>query len=112
MLKTFLDHPEEKTNDPFGSYASYAIEKVGITSDHRFYPASPVQVPFLMLLRLHESEGLRLVHGFCNHSTNIWRWSRSYPTYDQPATPLPVSITLDGKPCEFWGGQQVYQWYR
>ncbi len=87
MLATFLDHPDDLEDDPFHSDARSLIDDLGVGSDHHFYPASPVQPPFLLLLRLHEIEGLRLIHSFCNHSIAVWRWSRTHPAHYAPATP-------------------------
>jgi hypothetical protein len=112
MLTTFLDHPEDHEDDPFYSGARSLIDELGIESDRHFYPASPVQLPFLLLLRLHESEGLRLIHAFCNHSIAVWRWGRTHPAHYAPATPLPLTVTWDGNPREFWGDHQVYLWFR
>jgi hypothetical protein len=112
MLATFLDHPEDHEDDPFYGGARWMIDDLGIASDRHFYPASPVQAPFLLLLRLHESEGLRLIHAFCNHSVAVWRWSRTHPAHYAPATPLPITLTWGSNPREFWGDHQAYLWFR
>ncbi|HWX65422.1 MAG TPA: hypothetical protein VNZ27_03240 [Rhodanobacter sp.] len=112
MLAAFLDHPKDGKDDHFYSNARFLIDNLGIASDRHFDPASPVQLPFLLLLRLHESEGLRLIHAFCNHAITVWRWSRTHPAHYAPATPLPVIVSWDGNPREFWGDHQVYLWFR
>ncbi|MEK7917657.1 ATP-binding protein [Burkholderia contaminans] len=112
MLATFLDRPEDIDDDPFYSGTRHLIDGVGIASDQHFYPPSLVQPPFLLLLRLHESEGLRLIRAFCNHSIAVWRWSRTHPAHYAPATPLPVNVSWDGTPRELWGDNQVYLWFR
>jgi hypothetical protein len=112
MLATFLDHPDDLTDDPFSSRSRSLIDDVGVASDRHFYPASLLQPPFLALLRLHESEGLRLIRGFTNHSIAVWRWGRIHPTHYAPATPLPVTVALGDTPREFWGDHQVYLWFR
>ncbi len=112
MLAAFLDHPKDDKDDHFYSNARFLIDNLGIASDRHFDPASPVQLPFLLLLRLHESEGLRLIHAFCNHAISVWRWSRTHPAHYAPATPLPVIVSWDGNPREFWGDHQVYLWFR
>lgn len=112
MLATFLDRPEDHEDDPFYSGARSLSDELGIASDRHFNPASPVQLPFVLLLRLHESEGLRLIHAFCNHSIAVWRWNRTHPAHYAPATPLSVTVSWDGNPREFWGDHQVYLWFR
>lgn len=112
MLATFLDRPEDHEDDPFYSGARGLLDDLGIESDRHFYPPSPAQLPFLVLLRWHESEGLRLVHGFCNHSIGVWRWGRRHPAHYAPATPLPVTVTWNDAPRTFWGDHQVYLWFR
>lgn len=112
MLATFLDHPEDHEDDPYYSGARWLIDEVGIASDRHFYPASPVQLPFLVLLRLHEAEGQRLIHAFCNHSIGVWRWGRTHHAHYAPATPVPMTVTINGAPHTFWGDHQVYLWFR
>lgn len=112
MLATFLEHPEDRGDDPFYSSAWSLTDDLGVKSGHGFYPPSPVQLPFLLLLCLHESEGLRLVRALCNHSVGVWRQARADPAHHAPATPLPVTINVDGAPREFWGDHQVYLWFR
>jgi len=112
MLATFLDHPEDTESDPFHSNARFLMDELGVASSQQFYPASPVQLPFLLLLRWHETEGLRLIHAFCNHSIAVWRWSRAHPTHYAPGTPIRLSLSWNGSVREFWGDHQVYLWFR
>jgi hypothetical protein len=73
FLSAYLEDPDDPENsDPFGSYSDGVFDDLGIPS-HDFYPASPVQAPFLGLLRAHEDQGLRLVRDLCNHSVSVWR---------------------------------------
>jgi NACHT domain len=112
MLATFLDRPEDHEDYPFYSGARGLLDDLGIESDRHFYPPSSAQLPFLILLRWHPAEGLRLVHGFCNHSIGVWRWGRCHPAHYAPATPVPVTVTWDDTPRTFWGDHQVYLWFR
>lgn len=112
MLATFLDHPNDHEDDVFYSRARSMIDDLGVAGDRHFYPPSAAQPPFLLLLRLHESEGLRLVHAFCNHSIAVWRWSRAHRAHYAPATPLSVTVSWDDHSREFWGDHQVYLWFR
>jgi hypothetical protein len=72
ILSAYLEDPFER-RDPFDSLSDHVLDKLGIAGDQEFYPASPAQLPFLALLRLHEEQGLRLIRGFCNHSIATWR---------------------------------------
>ncbi|MDD5279505.1 ATP-binding protein [Acidithiobacillus sp.] len=112
MLATFLDHPDDHEDDVFYSRARSMIDDLGVAGDRHFYPPSAAQPPFLLLLRLHESEGLRLIHAFCNHSIAVWRWSRAHRAHYAPATPLSVTVSWDDHSREFWGDHQVYVWFR
>src|SRR4051812_17179216 len=47
-------------------------DRLGIRWVKGYLPAAPVQGPFLFLLREHEREGLRLVHGLVNAATARW----------------------------------------
>ena len=60
FLGAFLERPQDRV-DPFGGYSHHLSDDLGVADDNEFYPASPVHLPFLMLLRSNEAEGLRLV---------------------------------------------------
>ena len=77
-----------------------------------FTQRSPIQTPFLALLRQNEDQGLRLIHGLCNHSISIWRSSRSRRSYRQPVTPLPIQVNFPWGRQSLWGDNQVYLWFR
>ena len=111
ILDVFLEYPDDQ-NDPFGSYHDPLTRNLGISGHHEFYPASPVQMPFLALLRQNETEGLRLIHTLCNHSIDIWRWSCRNRSFREPVTPLPVHISFPWGRQSFWGDGQVYLWFR
>ena len=111
VITAFLEHPKDSQR-PEG-YSSLMNDDLGVEGDNCFYPASPHHSPFLLLLRRHEEEGLRLVKTICNHSIDVWRWLRQRGSYHQNAvTPLPVEIELPWGKQLFWGDRQVYQWFR
>jgi len=112
ILTAFLEDPD-KHRDPFGSYSSHMLDELGIAGHHAFYPASPVQPPFLGLLRTHEDQALRLIRGLCNHSIAIWRKGKARGgPYFRALTPVPVTLSLPWGTQTFWGDGQVYLWYR
>ena len=84
-----------------------------VEGDNAFYPASPYKLPFLALLRLHESEGLRLIRSVCNHSVAAWRTSQERALPHHPSrTPLPVEIDFPWGKQQLWGDERVYLWFR
>jgi hypothetical protein len=110
IIAALLLHPKDSKHHERSRLAS---EKLGIEGDRCFYPASPYQSPFLLLLRQHEDEGLRLVKEICNHSVDVWRWVHQRPDYHREAvTPLPVEVELPWGKQVFWGDGQVYLWFR
>ncbi len=113
ILTAFLDDPQDpRERDPFGSYSAHVFDELGITS-HDFYPASPVQPPFLNLLRNHEHQGLRLIRAICNHCIAVWRKAKQRGLrYTQPVTPVPLTLKFPWGHQTFWGDGQVYLWFR
>ena len=111
ILDVFLEHPKDD-RDEWGGYSYRRTEELGVVDNFQFYPASPIQLPFLGLLHQHEKEGLRLIHSLCNHSVSIWRWAWANDRHYQPRTPLPVKLTFPWGKQEHWGDGQVYLWYR
>ncbi|WP_046500745.1 NACHT domain-containing protein [Candidatus Filomicrobium marinum] len=113
ILKAFLEHPQRK-KDRWGSHSDMLADDLGISDHHAFYPASPLQPPFLVLLRNNEAEGLRLIRALCNHSIEVWRWAeqRRSRANGQPLTPLPVEVEFPWGRQSFWGDDQVYLWFR
>jgi len=110
FLAVFL---EDEERDPFGSYSSQVMENLGIAGRYEFYPASPIQLPFLLLLRTHEDQALRLIRGLCNHSISVWRNAKQRGRhYSQPLTPIPITLTFPWGTQTFWGDGQVYLWFR
>lgn len=112
ILANFLEGPEDAENDTWGGVTQSLIDGLGIRDHNTFYPASPVQPPFLILLRRHEQIGLRLIRELCNHSISVWRWGRAQPGHYAPTTPIPLSLTFPWGEQTFWGDQQVYSWFR
>ena len=110
IIAAFLIHPK---NSQWHRNHSSLSDDLGIDGNGRFYPASPYQPPFLVLLRQHENEGLRLIKTICNHSVDVWRWLHQRPDYHREAlTPLPVEIEFPWGKQVFWGDGQVYLWFR
>lgn len=111
IIATCFTHP--KDNPQQISYSGLSSNELGIKGRQSFYPASPYQPPFLILLRQHENEGLRLVKAICNHSADVWRWLHLHPDYHHlPVAPLPVEIEFSWGKQVFWGDSQVYLWFR
>jgi hypothetical protein len=112
FLAAFLENPEDN-REPFGGYSALVREQLGVSDHHQFYPASPVQPPFLALLRSNEKEGLRLLRLLCNHCISMWRKIHERGrSWSQPQTPIPVTLTLPWGTQTFWGDGQVYLWFR
>jgi hypothetical protein len=111
ILEVFLERPDDR-DDHWGGYSEHLIRELGVSGHHQFYPASPVQLPFLGLLRQHETQGLRLIRELCNHSISIWRWAHTNDWHRQPQTPLPLQLRFPWGKQTFWGDGQVYLWYR
>jgi hypothetical protein len=111
LLAVLLEDPDED-DDPLGG-RSLIDDDFGIADHREFYPASPVQPPFLNLLKLHPEEGLRLIHRMCNHAMAAWRkGSRRYRSWSEPLTPIPISLAFPWGTQTFWGDNRVYQWFR
>jgi len=114
FLGAFLERPEHR-NNRFGGYSDHLTRELGVAHDHEFYPASPIQLPFLGLLNSNEGEGLRLVRSLCNHSISVWRWAcqhRMGRSPVQPIQPIPITLTFPWGQQSFWGDGQVYLWFR
>ena len=111
-LLAVLREDLDKEDDIFGG-RSLVDNSLEIADHREFYPASPVQPPFLNLLKLHPEEGLRLIHGICNHATLAWRKRCVQGCYwSEPVTPIPISLTFPWGTQTFWGDRQVYVWFR
>jgi hypothetical protein len=88
-------------------------DRLGIGGSLDFFPAAPIQGPFLPLLRHHPVQGLRLVHGLTNRATEVWRTSmRTHGRLDSPLTPVPLVLDLPDGEKAFWGDEHVYRWHR
>ena len=113
MLAVLLEELNDY-KDHWGGYGRALWDELGVSGRHEFYPASPIQMPFLVLLRNHEEEGLRLIKAICNHATSTWRWCRANPdSRDQiPLTALPIHLSFSWGNQDFWGDHHVYAWYR
>ena len=101
--------------DSFDSEIYDGIYKLGIAYDFDFFPPSHIQGPFLYLLRKNEDEGLRLIQTLANTATTRWRefqQGRYQSLFGTIKKPLATQIDLSSGSLEFWGDEQVYQWYR
>lgn len=114
ILASFLQHPRDrKKRHSFDSISDHEVRDLGLQDSFAFYPASPIRLPFLVLLRWHKAEGLRLVRSLCNFAVDVWRWSCSRRRHgEQPVTPVPISVELAWGKQDFWGTQQTYLWFR
>jgi hypothetical protein len=111
FLSAYLKTPGEA--DIYDRHSDYMLRELGIDDHYEFYPASPVQLPFLNLLRANETEGLRLIRSLCNHSVSVWREVHEGRRRDErAATPLPLSLNMPWGSQTFWGNQNVYLWFR
>ncbi|MBN9123054.1 MAG: hypothetical protein J0I06_28600, partial [Planctomycetes bacterium] len=106
-LKVLIEDEEDldwRDNEP---------DKPGIRRVLCFFPAAPVQGPFLSLLRHDEDEGIRLVHGLTNRATEVWRTSmQTEGMLGTPLTPAPLALQLPSGEKTFWGDEHVYRWHR
>jgi hypothetical protein len=93
FLGAFLERPEDRI-DRFGGFSDHLIRELGVAEHHQFYPASPIQPPFLGLLNSNEAVGLRLVHSLCNHSISVWRWACQHRMWRSPVQPIPRSVDI------------------
>jgi hypothetical protein len=114
VLSAFLRHPRDrKRRHAFDSISDHEVRELGLEDNFAFYPASPVRLPFLILLRWHKAEGLRLVRSLCNFAIDVWRWSCSWrPRGGAPVTPIPISVEFAWGKQDFWGAEQTYLWFR
>jgi hypothetical protein len=110
FLGAFLERPEDRI-DRFGGYSDHLMRELGVAQDHEFYPASPIQLPFMGLLNSNEGEGLRLVRSLCNHSISVWRWACQHERRGS-VKPIPITLTFPWGQQSFWGDGQVYLWFR
>ena len=111
FLGAFLQRPEDRV-DRFGGYSDHLTRELGLAEDHQFYPASPVQPPFLGLLNSNEGEGLRLIRSICNHSISVWKWACEQGRRRDRVQPIPIALTFPWGQQGFWGDGQVYLWFR
>ncbi len=86
--------------------------RLGFPYFRLFDPPAPVQGPFLPLLRHHEDEGLRLIHGLANAATARWRERVQRPRDGDGVTPVPTVVELESGRRDFWGDPRVYYWFR
>lgn len=110
ILGAFLENPADRASRT-ASYSDRITRELGLLDDHQFYPASPIQLPFLGLLNSNEEEGLRLIRSLCNHSISVWRWVCENGQ-EKRLTPLPIKVTLPWGEQSFWGDGQTYLWFR
>ena len=109
IMGAFFKHPK---ND--NSYSDgIKFSGLGFVGSSSFSPPSPLQPPFLELLRNHPQEGLRLVRKICNFSIDVWRWRHQPSDHNQKGrTPIAVEIEFPWGLQSFWGDADVYRWFR
>lgn len=105
ILTVCIDVAAERRARRGWSYDEDGIDTFGMQV---FYPESPLQMPFLPLLRHHPEEGLRLIHGLTDAATRRWRERMRRAGW----TPIPITLTLPWGRQRFWGDAQAYQWFR
>jgi hypothetical protein len=89
------------------------MSELGIRGAMDYHPPAPIQGPFLRLLRTHEHEGLRLVHGLTNAATAYWAGRERDQRYlGYSRTALPIVLQLPSGAKELWGNEEVYCWFR
>lgn len=111
VMAVLFEHP--KNDDSPFARSGFEERELGLTDSFSFYPASPLQSPFLVLLRRHPDQGLRLVREMCNFSIDVWRWLRERGDYrEKGARPIPVEIEFPWGAQSFWGDAYVYSWFR
>ncbi|MGD0577327.1 MAG: hypothetical protein ABSC08_00210, partial [Bryobacteraceae bacterium] len=111
FLGAFLEGPQDRI-DRFGGYSEPLTRELGVAENHEFYPASPIQPPFLGLLNSNERDGLRLVRSLCNHSISVWRWACQHEKWTSRVQPIPITLTFPWGQQVFWGDGRVYLWFR
>jgi hypothetical protein len=111
VLNAFLIKPEDLVRR-FSGYSDPFVRQLGLAEEHQFYPASPIQPPFLRLLNANEAGGLRLIRSLCNHAISFWRWNCAHAEPSRPVEPLPITLRFPWGPQTFWGDGQIYLWFR
>jgi hypothetical protein len=82
----------------------------GLRGGMSLYPASPVQGPFLALLRADEAEGIALVNALVNLATEVYLESSF--RRGGLGRPMPTKVGIGKKAVVLWGDEPVYQWFR
>lgn len=112
VLSAFLKKPEDCRKSYSLGYSNSQIENLGLVDHHSFYPASPLNLPFIYLLKSNEVEGLRLIRSICNQTMSFWIWLHQSNFTKNKLTPIPISLDFSWGRQEFWGDGAVYLWFR
>ena len=112
---TVRKKPKGTRHFAFGEFGTDEFEEreLGIGGSLDYFPASPIQGPFLGLLNRNENEGLRLIQTLTN--TAVARWRKRYVRWhsnNKPLTLLPFEVELATGIYQYWGDAQVYSWFR
>ena len=96
---------EENEDDPYRRRSDYGPFSV---HEHSFSPCSPGQGPFLELLLNAPRDGLRLVRGVVEHTTQWWRAKHEDEKREFPGITMP----FPGGARHFAGDARVYAFAR
>jgi len=111
VMAVFFRHPKDDKSSFGGSGLEW--RELGMVDDFSFYPASPLQSPFLALLRHHTEQGLRLIRETCNFAIDVWRWLHEREGHRKEGIrPVSVEIEFSWGKQQFWGDGSVYSWFR
>lgn len=101
LLKVLIDDERDDEDD----YGSSSPSEPFLLYNRWFSPHSPLQGPFLELLRTDAAQGLRLIRSLIG-------WAMEWRAGGHPKTLARLKITLGGLEHEFLGGAGTYHWSR
>jgi hypothetical protein len=107
-LREMIAKPDDE-----GLLFFHDFSEFGIEGARDYFPPGHVHGPFLRLLRTHEDQALRLIHGLTNAATAYWcgrEKDERYRGYSR--TPLPIILRFTSGSRQLWGNEEVYCWFR